>query len=97
MSSEEHTAVCATHGKRRSAHVCAHTVKSLHDSHARGFQWVRDESGGINAYCNECDATLERGGGEWNAKSEAFADVKLVCEECAKRAAIINGIEELSS
>jgi len=33
----------------------------------------------INAWCDECKKVVNEGGG-WNDETEAFADIKLVCE-----------------
>ena len=88
----EHDIHCDTHGKRRTAFVCHHLFISIQDKQPRGFFWSRDEDGCINAYCNECDHYLETHGGEWNETTEAFADIKLVCESCASVAAKLNDI-----
>ena len=91
-SMTEQDIACDTHGNQRTAFVCHHILQSIQDRQPRGFIWGRDEEGCVNAYCDECEGYLESHGGEWNEITEAFADIKLVCEGCAIEAAQLNGI-----
>ena len=34
-----------------------------------------------DAWCDECDKVLDDEG-EWNEKSQAFADIKVICCQC---------------
>ena len=81
---------CATHGSAPQAYVCGHSLLSLRDGSPRGLLWTVDEDGHFNGYCNECDDHLEANGGEWNETTEAFADLKVVCEVCFRRLAALN-------
>ncbi len=89
MSAE--TIDCEDHGKQKAAYVCQHIVMTLDDGQARGFVWTRDEDGAINAYCDACDAALEKNGGEWTPELEAASDMGMLCEMCTAQAARING------
>lgn len=81
---------CCSHGSRNAAYACIHTVESLQDSIPRGLIYVVDDDGCFNGYCDQCDAVLEKYGGEWNDESESFAQAKLICEGCFERAIKIN-------
>ena len=73
---------CQMHGDRREAFVCDHL---LHGAR-QGF-FAADEPGNPypDAWCSVCDKIRSsRGGanGEWNQKSEALIQVRLVCGDC---------------
>ncbi len=82
-------------GAHRAAFVCTHILQTLRDGRPRGFLWSRDEDGAVNAYCALCDAELRRAGAEWDEAVTAFADVKLISEDEAASAAMINGVVDL--
>jgi hypothetical protein len=39
------------------------------------------EDDDFHAWCDECE-TVRQKEGEWNDKSMAFSEIKLVCEKC---------------
>ena len=81
MDDESRLVECGTHGTVSPAYVCCHLVKGA--VHALGFnepELEPDDPEG-QAWCNACEAVLDREG-EWNEVSEAFADIKLICEFC---------------
>jgi hypothetical protein len=43
---------------------------------------MRDPDGHVNAWCDTCEALLALNGGAWNHEAEAFAGIKLICEDC---------------
>jgi hypothetical protein len=79
---------CGSHGESKPAFVCIHLITrpkvgwnepEFHDKSPD------DEFYGcINAWCDECETkAIETGG--WTDDSEAFANIQLICEECALR------------
>ena len=82
--SENKKVDCFNHGLRNRAFVCQHLICG----DAKGF-WEPFDSdptrqypdGELNAWCDECDKILMKEG-EWNEKSETFAQIQLICDEC---------------
>jgi len=76
---------CKSHGLSRAAFVCQH----LDLEHPKGFEEAfetykgmdLDEGDDFAAWCNECEKVRIQHDG-WNEKSEEFAKIKLICEEC---------------
>ena len=87
---------CKKHGERYPAFVCQHLV----DGTGLGF-WEPFDSDPtktyteeeLNAWCNKCDEILIKEG-EWNDKSEAFAQIKLVCDKCFFRMKLANKLNQ---
>lgn len=81
MSDSELKVECGTHGERVATFLCKHLV----ESDGRGFNVGYDPENPNDvfpdAWCNECEAVLEREG-EWNDTSEKFADIKMLCSSC---------------
>lgn len=76
---------CDTHESQRRAFVCKHLTKNKKvgfeesfDTH-EGMALLKDDD--FQAWCNTCEKVRLKEG-EWNDTSMAFADIKLVCEEC---------------
>ena len=77
---------CGCHGQAKPAFLCYHLINE------ENVGWnepeVYDKSddddffGCINVWCNKCEAKAISTGG-WNDESEAFANIQLVCENCA--------------
>lgn len=86
------TITCEEHGAQKAASVCQHIVATRDDGQARGFVAERDADG-VTAYCDACDAMLEKSGGEWTPAAEASADMQLMCETCTGDVAAKNDIE----
>jgi hypothetical protein len=84
MSEEQKIVECCTHGDRYPAYVCQHlnlqTPVGFYEPLASdpSITYANDE---LNAWCDACDGELTRTG-EWNEESEAFAQIKLVCDAC---------------
>jgi hypothetical protein len=76
---------CSTHGKCESTIVCEHVAVSLRDGVARGFHWLLDEDNEYQAVCKACHEMPRD-------KFEVEAVGKVLCLECYKRAALLNGI-----
>jgi len=50
-----------------------------------GFHTPDGPDGDGQAWCDACEETRAREG-EWNDRSEAFADIRLLCAQCFARA-----------
>jgi hypothetical protein len=76
---------CSNHEYRRVAFVCKHLDFKNKVGFHEAFETFEDmellEDDDFQAWCNECE-TVRQQEGEWNDKSEAFAQIKLVCEKC---------------
>lgn len=84
------TIECNEHGPRQQAFVCRHLLQGEH----QGFYWGTDPEDPQNlcpdAWCSECDEALQASGGAWNDESEAFAQIRLVCDACYERIRLRN-------
>lgn len=76
---------CGLHEYRRIAFVCQHLNHSTKVGFVEAFETYEGmelpEEDDFQAWCNECEMVRKREG-EWNENSEAFAQIKLVCEDC---------------
>ncbi|MET1078799.1 MAG: hypothetical protein ABWY06_12340 [Pseudomonas sp.] len=73
---------CGTHGEVLPAIVCCHLVAA--SEQVLGFNEPEadpEDPDDLQGWCDACNAFLEAQDG-WNDKSEAFADLKIVCEFC---------------
>lgn len=75
---------CCNHGERYPAFVCQHLVKNAKVGFWEPFdsdpsKTYKDDE--LNAWCDKCDEVLTQEG-EWNDKSEEFAQIKLICDKC---------------
>lgn len=72
---------CAEHGERTCAFVCQH----LSTGDGLGFHWGEDPDDPLqkcpDAWCDRCEKARKEEGG-WNDRSEAIANIKLICDEC---------------
>jgi hypothetical protein len=72
---------CLRHGDQRPAFICKH----LHYGEGCGFHQPNGPPSVNwpfqNAWCDECDKVLMKEG-EWNDRSEGFADIMAICESC---------------
>src|SRR6476620_7857929 len=71
---------CDRHGPSYTTFICGHLVKG----HALGFCEANDPGNPRpDAWCNECERVLmDEEKGQWNDRSEAFADIHVVCANC---------------
>lgn len=76
---------CSKHGKQGYGLVCHHLIQ---ENKSLGFwESINSDStkkykdGELNAWCDECDKVLIQEG-EWNEKSESFAQIQLICTSC---------------
>lgn len=84
---------CCSHGKSNPAFICHHLLENENVGWNEPEEYLNDEddefAGCINAWCDECETVANNGGG-WNDETEAFADIRLVCENCALKFKKVN-------
>lgn len=72
---------CPRHGDQRPAFICKH----LQYAERIGFNTPDNPPGEDwpfnNAWCDECNRVLLEEG-EWNDRSEGFAEIMAICEGC---------------
>ncbi|WP_084418641.1 hypothetical protein [Henriciella litoralis] len=79
---------CSSHGESEATFVCVHLVESISLKAAVGFNWLQDEEGNFQAFCDAC----------WNSEDEEWAAIsdevcRILCLGCLKDAAKINGVK----
>lgn len=76
---------CSDHEYKRIAFVCKHLDRIHKVGFYEAFETYEDmelsEDDDFQAWCNECEKIRQKEG-EWNDKSMAFAEIKIVCEKC---------------
>lgn len=79
------TVDCNQHGYARPAFICKHldckTVRGFHEAFDTYKGMELEEDDDFQAWCDECEKIRIKHG-EWNEKSESFAQIKLICENC---------------
>ena len=91
MREEGHKVHCRVHGEQPETFVCQHIVMSLNATQQVGFWWADDPGNPHpDAWCTTCNEVLKEENGEWNDRSESFADIKLLCGQCYERARQLN-------
>ena len=82
---------CNEHGAQEETFVCKHLLQSLRTGQKVGFYWASEPRG--DAWCHACEQVrLTEGGasGEWNERSEAFAQITILCGQCYDRVRDLN-------
>ena len=76
---------CSEHEYKRVAFVCKHLNHGNKVGFNEAFETFEDmelsDDDDFQAWCNACE-TVRESEGEWNEKSMAFAQIKVVCEQC---------------
>ncbi len=83
---------CDEHGPQEATFVCCHLAGSLRTGKPVGFYNSGEPCG--DAWCSACEEVRIREGGEtgdWNDRSEAFADITLLCRACYDEIRKLNG------
>ena len=82
MSEDGNKVECGEHGQRDATFVCQHLAEGAENL---GFNVGYDEDDPDahypDAWCGDCEKAWQAEG-EWNDKSEAFAQIKVVCSDC---------------
>ena len=78
--------ICKIHGEMDYALICTHLAAQTHDDpDLNVYLATPDESEEAtdvqNLWCEKCDNILLEEG-EWNDKSENFANIQVVCIQC---------------
>jgi hypothetical protein len=84
---------CDTHGTSTATYICKHLVQGENLGFNIGFDPENPFDLYPDAWCDECDKILDEEG-EWNERSESFADIKIVCTQCYMNARERNWIED---
>jgi hypothetical protein len=82
---------CQEHGPQEETFVCRHLAESLRTAQGVGFFWSSEPRG--DAWCEASESVrIAEGGtdGEWNERSEAFAQMTILCGVCYDRVRAIN-------
>ena len=76
---------CETHEFRRIAFVCQHLNQETKVGFEEAFETFEhmelSDDDDLQAWCSDCEAVRQKEG-EWNDRSMAFAQIKIVCEKC---------------
>ncbi len=82
---KQKTVDCGNHGFKRPAFVCQHLELNSQNGFEEAFETFKgmdlDEDDDFAAWCDECEKKRIECDG-WNDVSEAFAKIKLICEDC---------------
>ena len=81
MSNSENKVECGTHGTSTATFVCQHLVSGEKLGFNCGYDPEEPNAIYPDAWCDECEKVLDAEG-EWNDRSESFADIKLLCAYC---------------
>lgn len=77
---------CYSHGNSEPAFICHHFLEEekVGWNEPEEYSYEEDDefAGCLNAWCDKCEVVANEGGG-WNEETEAFADIQLVCKNCA--------------
>ena len=93
MSNSEKKVECEVHGKQTATFVCNHLVRGDKLGFNYGYDPEYPDDLYPDAWCDECESVLEAEG-EWNEKSEAFADIKVLCSTCYEECRERNWIQD---
>jgi hypothetical protein len=88
---------CAAHGPQEETFVCRHLAESLRTQ--QGVGWFGSSEPRGDAWCQACEAVrIAQGGpdGEWTERSEAFAQITVLCAVCYDQVRAINGASQAS-
>ncbi|MFZ6010401.1 MAG: DUF6882 domain-containing protein [Bacteroidota bacterium] len=80
---KEEYVICRTHGASRAAFVCQHLNRETYTGFHEAFESnpLIDPDDDHQAWCDECERVRSQEG-EWNDTSEAFAKIRLICDQC---------------
>lgn len=89
MADQRELVSCGMHGVRPAAFVCRHVLESLRTGSRVGFHTPDGAEDDDQAWCDACEQVRARKG-EWNDRSEAYADIQLICIDCFQQARKLN-------
>ena len=94
--SESDKVECPVHGTQEMAFVCQHLAQGEKQGFHLGYDPDHPDELWPDAWCDACEAVLEQEG-EWNEKTEQFADIKLVCAQCYEALRALNWTQNESA
>lgn len=83
---------CNEHGAQEATYVCCHLIDSLRNGKKVGFFYASEPRG--DAWCAACETVrIQEGGatGDWNERSEEYANIRLLCGACYDKVWALNG------
>lgn len=80
---------CPDHGTEGTAFVCRHLNLETPVGFVEGYSPDDPLEELYQAWCHACDEVLVREG-DWNDRSEAFAQIRLVCRACYRQMRELN-------
>ena len=81
MSDSKNKIECDTHGTTDATFLCRHLLEGEKLGFNIGYDPENPDDLCPDAWCDECEKVLDHEG-EWNDKSEKFADIRLLCSKC---------------
>ncbi|MEI8644367.1 hypothetical protein P4S60_01640 [Pseudoalteromonas sp. Hal040] len=81
MSDTDNKVTCKTHGEGNASFLCCHLINGKGLGFNLGYDPDYPDELCPDAWCDRCEEVLDTEG-EWNENSEAFADIKVLCEHC---------------
>ncbi|CAH9062704.1 hypothetical protein PSECIP111854_03067 [Pseudoalteromonas sp. CIP111854] len=93
MSDFDGNVNCDTHGNSNATFICQHLASGEGLGFNLGYDPDNPDELCPDAWCNKCEEVLDTEG-EWNDKSEAFADIKVMCEHCYEEIRDKNWIQD---
>ena len=81
MSEMKDRVECARHGSREATYVCQHLISGEGTGYNYAYGEEDPDELWPGAWCDACERVLDAEG-EWNARSEAFARIRLLCDGC---------------
>lgn len=93
MSNHDSKIACDTHGNSNATFICQHLARGDGLGFNLGYDPDNPDELCPDAWCDKCEEVLDAEG-EWNDKSEAFADIKVMCEHCYEEIRDRNWIQD---
>jgi hypothetical protein len=90
MSTKDKKVNCSEHGIADPAYVCQHLNLKEKVGFIQSYDLDNPDNEILNAWCSECDKILMEEG-EWNDRSESFANIRMICSECFYKMRSLNG------
>ncbi|MFD1256582.1 DUF6882 domain-containing protein [Mucilaginibacter terrae] len=80
---ENKSVECDVHEKGQIAFVCKHLISKEYPGFHEAFEsgLCMEENDDYQAWCDECEK-VRINEGKWNEESMAFAEIKIVCDQC---------------
>ena len=80
---------CPEHGAQHAAFVCRHLNLETPVGFVEGYDPEDPDGQLYQAWCHACDEIL-MDEGDWNDRSEAFAQPRMICRACYRQMRELN-------